>query len=253
MLLAHERHGHGRPLVLVHGITERGESWRPLIGPLAERFEVLVVDLRGHGDSPSGDSYDPVSLATDVHDTVEAVGLGGGDPPLLVGHSLGGVVVSAYAALFGAAGVIDVDQPLRLAGFKEALAPIEPMVRGDQASCELAVGMVFESMQGPLPADEVTRVGALRRVDQSVVAGVWGTVFDSTEAELDAQVGALAGGVRAPFLSLHGIDPGDDYAAWLTSVVPQAEVEVWADHGHYPHLVDPARFVARVEAFAADC
>jgi pimeloyl-ACP methyl ester carboxylesterase len=194
-----------------------------------------------------------VSLATDVHDTVDAVGFAADVAPLLVGHSLGGVVVSAYAALFGAAGVIDVDQPLRLAGFKAALAPIEPMVRGDQASCETAIGLVFESMHGPLPADELARIGSLRRVDQSVVAGVWGTVFDSTEDELDAQVGALAGGVQAPFLSLHGIDPGDDYAAWLTSVVPQAEVEVWADHGHYPHLVDQQRFLRRVDAFAATC
>ena len=69
----------------------------------------------------------------------------------------------------------------------------------------------------------------------------------------DAGVGALAGNVRAPLLSLHGIDPGDDYAGWLTSLVPTATVEVWPDHGHYPHLVDRDRFVERVHAFAANC
>jgi hypothetical protein len=28
-------------------------------------------------------------------------------------------------------------------------------------------------------------------------------------------------------------------------------VEVWADHGHYPHLVDPARFLLRLAEFEA--
>jgi pimeloyl-ACP methyl ester carboxylesterase len=45
---------------------------------------------------------------------------------------------------------------------------------------------------------------------------------------------------------LHGIDPGPDYAGWLRARVPDAMVEVWPDHGHYPHLVDPERFVARL-------
>jgi pimeloyl-ACP methyl ester carboxylesterase len=57
--------------------------------------------------------------------------------------------------------------------------------------------------------------------------------------------------VTAPVLSLHGIDPGPDDIAWLTGLVPSVEVEVWADHGHDPHLVDPSRFLARVEAFLA--
>ena len=31
--------------------------------------------------------------------------------------------------------------------------------------------------------------------------------------------------------------------------IPTAEVEVWPDLGHYPHLVEPERFVARVVEF----
>jgi pimeloyl-ACP methyl ester carboxylesterase len=252
MQLSDERRGSGDPLVLVHGITERGESWRPLIEPLAAVHDVLVVDLRGHGASPPGDAYDPFTLAGDVHDTVVASGLDGTVAPVMVGHSLGGVVVSAYAAAFPTRGVINVDQPLRLAAFKEALGPIEPMVRGDQASCEEAIAMVFSMMNGPLQHDEVERIGALRQVDQSVVLGVWGTVFESTAEELDAQVEQLAGSIRVPYLSLHGDDPGADYQAWLTRLIPSATVEVWPEHGHYPHLVDQARFLARVEAFIAE-
>ena len=81
--------------------------------------------------------------------------------------------------------------------------------------------------------------------------GTWDSVFTSTPEELDATVGALAGAIRVPYLSLHGIDPGPDYAPWLTSVLATATVETWADRGHYPHLIDPDRFVGRVNSFVA--
>ena len=39
------------PVVLLHGIGSRGESWWPVIDPLAERFHLYQLDLRGHGAS----------------------------------------------------------------------------------------------------------------------------------------------------------------------------------------------------------
>ena len=44
------REGSGEPLVLLHPLALAGELWRPLAGKLAG-FEVLAVDLRGHGES----------------------------------------------------------------------------------------------------------------------------------------------------------------------------------------------------------
>ncbi|MGH3992763.1 MAG: alpha/beta fold hydrolase, partial [Pseudonocardiaceae bacterium] len=42
----------GRPaVVMLHGICSRGESWWPVIDPLAERFHLYQLDLRGHGAS----------------------------------------------------------------------------------------------------------------------------------------------------------------------------------------------------------
>ena len=45
--------------------------------------------------------------------------------------------------------------------------------------------------------------------------------------------------------------PGVEYATWLKSVVPTATLEIWPEHGHYPHLVDPQRFLDRVREFEA--
>jgi pimeloyl-ACP methyl ester carboxylesterase len=109
--------------------------------------------------------------------------------------------------------------------------------------------MVFDSMVGPLPADEAARIAGLRRARQDVVLGIWSTVFESTADELDATVEGLLGAVNVPYLSLHGIDPGEAYTAWLRRLMPSATVEVWPDQGHYPHLVQPARFLERLIDF----
>ena len=103
-----------------------------------------------------------------------------------------------------------------------------------------------------LSTDERDRVNALRRPDQTVVLGVWDLILTSPIDEIEATVdGALAGytGLDVPYLALFGIDPGDGYAGWLSGHIDGAVTELWADHGHYPHLVDPDRFVDRLLAF----
>ena len=61
MLLAHELAGDASApaIVLVHGITESRETWRPIIEALAADHRVLAVDLRGHGASEHEPPYDP--------------------------------------------------------------------------------------------------------------------------------------------------------------------------------------------------
>jgi pimeloyl-ACP methyl ester carboxylesterase len=248
MLLAHERTGEGPALVLIHGITECRESWRPLIPALVEHYDVVAVDLRGHGASPppDGGAFDPITLATDVAETLADLDM---HTPLVVGHSLGGAVATAFAAVARPRAVLNVDQPLRLAAFKDGLAQLEPMLRGDPASFQTAIDMVFGQLMGPLSTEETRRLRALRRADQAVVLAIWSTIFESTADELDAAVTELAAAVTAPYLSLHGIDPGSEYTRWLQALIPTATVEVWPEQGHYPHLVHPARFLERLVDF----
>ena len=248
MQLAHQLVGpeSAPALVLIHGITENHESWRPLIDVWRSDHRVLAVDLRGHGESPTGATYDTASYAGDVAEAVAAAGL---TDPLVVGHSLGGVVATAYAAVGACCAIVNVDQSLHLAGFKEAMPSLEPMLRGSEAEFRTTIETIFSQMAGALPTDEVDRISALRRPDRDVVLGTWSQLFESSTDELDVAVGRMTAPVRVPYLSLHGVDPGEEYPAWLTARIPTATVEVWADLGHYPHLVDPARFVARLAEF----
>lgn len=245
--IAFEETGAGDDLVLVHGITESRRTWDPLVERFAERgYRVVSLDLRGHGESGLASSYDLASMADDLGAVIAETGA---RDPLVVGHSLGGAVASAYAAGGPCRAVVNVDQPLALGGFKVSLAAIEPLLRGGPDEFATAISAVFDQMAGPLTGSERARVEGLRRSTQDVVLGVWDMVLTSDSAELDAVVDQLAAAITAPYLALHGIDPGADYPDWLAQRIPSASYELWPDHGHYPHLIDPDRFVARVAAF----
>jgi pimeloyl-ACP methyl ester carboxylesterase len=244
--IAYDVAGAGPPLVLVHGITESRRTWDPLVEDLAADHRVVALDVRGHGESAtaaSGD-HDSTAMADDVAVVVAAEGL---DAPVVVGHSMGGIVATAFAAAHPCRAVVNVDQSIALGDFQELVRGAEPALRSE-AFAEV-MGALFESMQGALPPDEAARVAALRQPRQEVVLGVWAPLLDLEPADLDAMVATLAGAVTVPYLALHGIDPGPTYGPWLQAAIPTATLEVWEGDGHYPHLVHRERFLERLRLF----
>ncbi len=243
--------GQGKPVVLVHGITENSSSWDPVLEQLTDTNRVITLDLRGHGQSGTAARYDLEAMAGDVASVISSAGA---DMPHVVGHSLGGIVVSALGANLAVGSITNVDQSLQLGGFKEQLGAVEGVLR-DPASFPSVIEALFDGMRGPkLNASEADRLNALRRPDQEVVLGVWDLIFSMPADEIQAVVDGALGGYASsdtPYLSLFGIDPGPDYAAWLGGHIPNAAVELWPDHGHYPHLVDAERFVSRLHEFWA--
>jgi pimeloyl-ACP methyl ester carboxylesterase len=247
--IAYDDRGDGKPLVLVHGITEARGMWDPVTDLLASQWRVVRVDLRGHGASDRRPPYDLATMAGDVAAVVDSLGF---DRPLLVGHSLGGAVVSAYGgAGLPARGIVNVDQMLRLGEFQALLEPLVPMLQGDEAAFRSAVDMMFSVLEGPLPPAEHDRLRALSSPEQAVVLGVWAPLLEASAADLDALAGEILTGIRVPYLAIHGTDPGVEYVQWLLGHVGtgNARVEVWPDHGHYPQLIDPARFFERLDQF----
>ncbi len=241
-------------IVLVHGITESNQSWLPLVEPLSADPEtglprpILNVDLRGHGAATRTGPFDLETMATDVIGEMTKAGLDPADT-VIIGHSLGGTVVTAMASVVSFRGVINVDQPLKLADFKAGLQQLEPMLRADEATFTSAISMLFDSMRGALSDAEFDRISGIRQPEQSVVLGVWEPILTLSTEELDAMVEAMTSTITSPYLSLHGIDPGPGYADWLVDQIDNAAVEVWSGLGHHPHLIDTERFVKRVNEF----
>ena len=88
-----------RGLVFVHGGGAHAHWWSHIAATFAPEFRVLAVDLSGHGDSDHRDRYDIEQWTDEVMAVAEAGGIDG--PPVVIGHSMGGFVTIATAAVHG--------------------------------------------------------------------------------------------------------------------------------------------------------
>lgn len=96
--IAVRRQGEGDPVVLLHPLALSGELWRPLSAALSEDFDVLSLDLRGHGASGwDGRPFTIEDLALDVTEVLDALDVGAVG---MLGMSMGGSVGVTFAGLF---------------------------------------------------------------------------------------------------------------------------------------------------------
>ena len=96
--LYYETHGSGRPLILLHGGLGSGEMFGPVLPQLAERHQVVTVDLQGHGHTADIDRpLDAVLMAGDIAALIDHLQLA---KPDVVGYSLGGGVAFHTAAKY---------------------------------------------------------------------------------------------------------------------------------------------------------
>lgn len=92
--LFYEVRGQGKPILFVHGWTMSHDVWEYQVSELANRYQTIVIDLRGNGDSdkPWGD-YSYSTYVSDLHAVIEHLKL---RDLTLVGWSLGGAIGIEY-------------------------------------------------------------------------------------------------------------------------------------------------------------
>src|ERR1700737_3030393 len=92
------RAGEGEPLVLLHGFTGTWQHWRPVLGDLAARFEVIAPTLAGHHGGPPFPTHGPLTLtaaADSLESHLDELDVGSAH---LVGNSMGGTLAIELAA-----------------------------------------------------------------------------------------------------------------------------------------------------------
>jgi pimeloyl-ACP methyl ester carboxylesterase len=188
--LAYVREGiGGSPLLLIHGYPETKRIWWRNIEPLvAAGFEVIVPDLRGHGDSDlsADDTYDLVTYSRDLYALMHDV----------LGHGRCGVVGGDVG------GVIAVDMVQRFEGFVDGLCffdTVPPILLDDYAAAGIDLGSIRAIGDGPT-GDYRRRQGAepdvlaaelnspaLRRAWVAAMYGhrLWASPGTFTDADID--------------------------------------------------------------------
>ncbi len=173
-----QRGAPGAPILFIHGITGRWQTWLPTMLAFADDHPVYALDLRGHGRSGRAADYRAVDYARDVVAFIrEAIG----GPTVLIGHSLGAIVGIAVAADRGAPvarlvledpplGVFS-DQSMRDRHERERFTVWRDLIAA-QPTTEVLWREVARSMPDA-PLDAVgQRAETLRQVDPAVLTTV---------------------------------------------------------------------------------
>jgi pimeloyl-ACP methyl ester carboxylesterase len=162
--------GAGQPLVLVHGWGADHTSWRPVIDQLTTRYRVIAVDLRGHGRSQAPDGpYVLADLADDLFQLLASLDLP--EAPVVVGHSLGGMVVQQFAADHpdAACGMVLLDTDLNAGLTKQVMTAVG---RVSAAVMRLAARLLGEQRSLALYQPVLSQVaysGAWRRAHPALI------------------------------------------------------------------------------------
>ncbi|WP_458188143.1 alpha/beta fold hydrolase [Haladaptatus sp. NG-WS-4] len=86
------RTGEGLPLVMAYGFYDNGRCWAPLAADLADDYDLVMYDARGHGRSDAPEAgYAIEDRVDDLVGLVDALSL---VDPILLGHSMGGSTVA---------------------------------------------------------------------------------------------------------------------------------------------------------------
>ena len=261
--------GSGPPLVLLHGITDSLESYRPAAAKLKQAARVYAIDFRGHGRSAhTRDHYRVRDFAADVLLFLERVV---GEPAVLAGHSLGGLVTSYIASRPGAAlrGIFLEDPPLyraRMPAIKQTyfypfFVSFREALRAHHANGESLDDLV--EFVGNSPADSAGRtlldaVGAdavrlrarqLRRMDpEALTAPIEGILFADFDPDHDLPKIVCDTHLLAGNEALGGAMTANDVEE-VSTRIPRCTTVVWDDIGHMIHQQRPEPYADELISF----
>jgi pimeloyl-ACP methyl ester carboxylesterase len=241
--LHYDERGTGEPAVLLlHAMGGSTAFMAPQLHHLGQRWRTLAVDLRGHGASaaPAGD-YSAAVLADDVAALARALGL---DRPVVIGHSMGGVVAlelaARHPALPRAAALLDapiVTPP----GLLDAFAPLGAALR--TPGHREALRAFYTAVGGF--ADRPDR---LAPVIDSIVHTPQHVLAASLDGVLTADTEAAARACAVPLLYV-GSGPWYTDVERLRALVPSLATAQTYGSGHFHTLEVPAQVNAILERF----
>lgn len=243
--------GAGPPVVLVHGMGLNRDMWDWQLPPLVARFRVVRYDLLGHGESdPPADDCSMDDLVRQLDRLLDHLQLA---RCALVGFSLGGLIVRAYALahpdrvaalaiLNSAHDRTDAER----AGMRERL---ERAIRhGHVATIDAALERWFTKAFAARHPEVLDRV---RRWMEANDPAVYPKVY-RVLAEGDAALATSIAAIRCPTLVLacdedHGNSP--DMARRMAALIPGARTEILPGLRHMALAEDPEAVSAALVPF----
>ena len=235
----YEVHGRGPAVLLSHGYSATCRMWDGQIAALKDRFQVIVWDMRGHGQSDYPADPAAYSEAATVADMAAILGACGVPRAVIGGLSLGGYMSLAFHRdhpdMTRALMIFDTGPGYRNAESREAWNQRSRLRADDLDARGLAALGSSDEVRTSQHRDASGLAGAAR--------GMLTQRDDSVIASLER--------IAVPSLVLVGSNDTNFLAAtdYMARKIPGAAKVVIDGAGHAANLHQPAAFNRAVEAF----
>ncbi|HEY1277454.1 MAG TPA: alpha/beta hydrolase [Thermoleophilaceae bacterium] len=256
--LDHHRAGSGEPLVLIHGIGHTWRGWKPMLPLLEQSFDVLAVDLPGHGRSqpfPPGLESTIDALADSVEQEMDAAGFGTAH---IAGNSLGGWITLELARR-GRAATATAISPAGLALPREQalglniLRAVRWIARSAPATEEQLRNPVARTLLAGPHLGKPWKADPADLVEQGeMFANAPG--FDATLPYLEGQQPRGLNEIECPVLLVWGTKDVVLFPRQgrrFERLIPDAELRYVKGLGHVPMSDDPEYLSEAIASFAA--
>ena len=251
--------GAGQPLLLIHGLGASVLTWRDNIGPLAESFRVIALDLPGHGNSDKPDiDYAAPTIVRLIARFVEAIGI---EKTAIVGNSVGGalglMVALAYPdlvsglVLVGSAGLgKEISTYVKLASIPLLGRLLEsPKFHGTK----FMLHNVFHdpSLASPELIEELYRSRQMPGAKEAVVRVIHNVVNLRGVRDEYVRIDELKD-LPMPTMIVWGAEDRIfpvSHAYRAADSSPQTVLKVFEECGHWPHMEKATAFNSAVTKF----
>ena len=237
------------PLVLLHGGGANVHWWDHVAPSLAERFHVVALDFRGHGDSDYPDTVEPGAFQADLKGLLEHLNA---PDAVLAGHSMGAHVALDHAGTYGrTAALVAIDLARGGQRRERRVMRLALAIRRTYRSAEEAAER-YRFLPPAPRAPESLRHHIARHSVRQAEDGRFGFKFDPRWFTLSRSEAVSLAKVQCPVLIVRGERSSiltEEGAAEVLAELPRAtlvEIEV---AGHNVHLECPHEVVGAILDF----
>ncbi len=246
----------GPAVVLIHGYTDNARDWVPMLPYLSKRYRLILVDIRGHGQSSKPECcYTRLDFAYDIKLLLDALDVRKAD---IVGHSLGSIIAQTFAeywpertahvVLIASTGGSPPDRPKKPPQFDFA-AEIRKLK--DPIDADSPFMIAWWDSPTPVDPDFIRRQ---RKDAAGIPLRVWLAVLDQAlpANNVFGDLQATLPRLKAPALLIWGSkDPimEEEVRQSLRDALPSAKVKIFDGLGHNPFWEDPRGVALVINSF----
>ena len=235
----YETHGSGPAILLTHGFSATAAAWQPQVEALAQRYQLITWDMRGHGQSDSPDDPAAYSEALTIGDMATLLETHSVEQAVIGGHSLGGYLSLAF----------NVTHPARVKGLMllgtgPGFRKDEPREAWNTRACSFADTFEKKGLEALGRSAEVQ--AGTHRSAQGLAHAARGIL-----TQHDARIMNSLESISVPTLVSIGERDTPFLAAtdYMANKIPNAQKVILADAGHPANIEQAAVFNTAFGAF----